>query len=262
VQRRQRRKLRDSRRTEPSPKAGSVRAPSATSPGRKWLFRALALTLVPLLFFVGLELALRLFGYGYPASFFLKTRLLGRTVYVENQKFGYRFFPPALARSPSPIIMGSEKATNAYRIFLLGESAALGDPDPAYGLGRYLEILLGERYPRTRFEVVCAAMTAINSHAILPIARECGRHDGDLWVIYAGNNEMEGPFGAGTVFGPKAPSRIFIRASLAARTTRIGQLLNAFLELLAHDSTARSWQGLGMFQGSQTRHDEPGRQRV
>ena len=260
MQRRHRRQHRNRRRTEPSPKAAHVRAPSTSLPERKWLFRALALTLVPIFVLVGLELTLRLCGYGYPASFFLRTRLLGRTVYVENQKFGYRFFPHALARSPSPIILASEKATNTYRIFLLGESAALGDPDPAYGLGRYLEILLRERYPRTRFEVVCAAMTAIDSHAILPIARECSRLDGDLWVIYAGNNEMEGPFGAGTVFGPKAPGRTFIRASLAAKATRIGQMLDSFL---ARDSsTARSWKGMGMFQGSQTRHDEPVRQRV
>jgi tetratricopeptide (TPR) repeat protein len=74
---------------------------------------------------------------------------------------------------------------------------------------------------------------------------------------------MEGPFGAGTIFGPRAPGRIFIRASLAAKTTRIGQLLDALLGLLVHDSsTARSWKGLEMFQASQTRHDEPGRQRV
>ena len=46
-------------------------------------------------------------------------------------------------------------------------------------------------------------MTAINSHAILPIARECARRDGDLWIIYMGNNEMVGPFGAGTVFGSR-----------------------------------------------------------
>ena len=227
------------------------------------MFRALALTLIPSFIFVGLELALRVIGYGYPTSFFLRTRLPERTVHIENQKFGFRFFPPTLARTPSPIVMEAKAGTNSYRIFLLGESAALGDPDPAYGLGRYLEILLRERFPWTRFEVVCAAMTAINSHAMLPIARECTRHDGDLWVIYAGNNEMEGPFGAGTIFGPRAPNRTFIRASLAAKTTRIGQLLDALLGRLARDpSTARSWQGLGMFQGSQTRHDEPARQRV
>ncbi|PYM15179.1 MAG: hypothetical protein DME18_04920, partial [Verrucomicrobia bacterium] len=169
------------------------------------MFRVVAITLVPLFLLGALELALRVAGYGYPTSFFLRTRINGRTVYIENQKFGLRFFPAALARSPSPVVMEAAKTANSYRIFLLGESAALGDPDPAYGCGRYLEVLLGERYPGTRFEVICVAMTAINSHAILPIARECAQRDGDLWVIYAGNNEMVGPFGAGTIFGPRAP---------------------------------------------------------
>src|SRR5256884_6327957 len=199
-----------------------------------------------------MELALRCGDYGYPTSFFLKTRIHGNPVYIENQKFGFRFFPPALARSPSPVILPAEKAANTYRIFLLGESAALGDPDPAYGFGRYLEVLLRDRYPGTRFEVVCAAMTAINSHALLPIARECARHDGDLWILYLGNNEMEGPFGAGTVFGSPAPSLTFVRASLAARSTRIGQLLDAFLGRLARESAVRSWRGMALFLGHPT----------
>ena len=68
-----------------------------------------------------------------------------------------------------------------------------------------LESLLSLRHPGTRFEVVNAAMTAINSHVILPIARDCARADGDIWVLYMGNNEVVGPFGAGTVFGPATP---------------------------------------------------------
>jgi len=229
---------------------------------RHWLFRLMALTLVPVLLLGVLELGLRLAGYGYSTAFFLKTRLRGRLVYIENANFGLSFFPPALARSPSPLIMEAAKATNTYRIFLLGESAALGDPDPAYGFGRYLEVLLRERYPGTRFEVVCAAMTAINSHALRPIARECARHDGDLWILYLGNNEMEGPFGAGTVFGSPAPSLTFVRASLAARSTRIGQLLDAFLGRVARDSAVRSWRGMAMFLGHQTRNNDPARRRV
>ena len=42
-----------------------------------------------------------------------------------------------------------EKPPGTYRIFILGESAAMGDPEPAYGAGRYLEALLRERYPKT-----------------------------------------------------------------------------------------------------------------
>ncbi len=46
----------------------------------------------------------------------------------------------------------------------------------------------------------------------------------DIWVIYMGNNEVVGPFGAGTVFGRQVPPLPLIRASLALKTTRIGQL--------------------------------------
>ena len=59
----------------------------------------MALTLVPVLLLGVLELGLRLAGYGYSTAFFLKTRLRGRIVYIENANFGLSFFPPALARS-------------------------------------------------------------------------------------------------------------------------------------------------------------------
>src|SRR5580658_7666428 len=182
-------------------------APLAPSPaaGRKWMYRLMALVLLPLLILGTLEGALRLFGYGYPTSFFLPATINGQDFYVSNDRFGCRFFPPALARTPVPVRMAAQKPAHTYRIFVFGESAALGDPDPTFGAWRYLQVLLRERFPGTDFEVVCVAMTAINSHAILPIARDCARHEGDLWILYIGNNEMVGPFGAASVFGPKTP---------------------------------------------------------
>ncbi len=224
--------------------------------------RLAAMLLAPLLAFGALELALRAAGYGYPTSFFVRTRIDGRDFYMPNPKFGFRFFPPALARTPLPIRMPAEKSTNSYRIFLFGESAAYGDPDSSYGVGRYLEVLLRERFPETRFEVVCVAMTAINSHAILPIARECARRDGDLWIIYMGNNEMVGPFGAGTVFGPRTPSLAFIRASLALKTIRVGQWMDACVRRLRKDSMPKTWGGLNMFANMRLAYDDPSRLRA
>jgi hypothetical protein len=180
---------------------------------RLWLFRIFAPVVVLVLFGGGLELALRLCGYGYPANFFLKTEIGGKDYYVSNDRFGYRFFPPALARTPVPMRLAVKKPANTYRIFVFGESAAMGDPDPTFGAWRYLKVLLHERFPGTDFEVVCVAMTAINSHVILPLARECAGHDGDLWIIYMGNNEMVGPFGGGTVFGSHVAGVPLIRAS-------------------------------------------------
>jgi tetratricopeptide (TPR) repeat protein len=229
---------------------------------RLWLFRIFAPVIVLVLFGGGLELTLRLCGYGYPTSFFLKTRIGGQDYYVSNDRFGYRFFPPALARTPVPMRMAVNKPANTYRIFVFGESAAMGDPDPTFGAWRYLQVLLRERFPGTDFEVVCVAMTAINSHVILPIARECARRDGDLWIIYMGNNEMVGPFGGGTVFGSHVAGIPLIRASLAVKTTKSGQLLANLLQQWGHSSAPETWSGLNMFKDHQLRYDDPNRLRA
>jgi tetratricopeptide (TPR) repeat protein len=232
-------------------------------PKRLWLFRLAAATLVPVLFFGALELALRLSGFGYATSFFLPAKIAGKNFYVTNDRFGFRFFPPAIARTPFALRMAANKPAGTYRIFLFGESAAQGDPDPTFGVSRYLETLLRARFPDAHFEVVCVAMTAINSHAILPIARECSRRQGDLWIIYMGNNEIVGPFGAGTVFGPQSPRLWVIRASLAAKATRIGQLLELLAGKVGRQPAAmKSWEGLNMFKEHQVRFDAPSRQRA
>jgi tetratricopeptide (TPR) repeat protein len=225
--------------------------------------RLAAATLVPLLLLGVLELGLRLAGFGHSTRLFLPRTIGGEEFLIPNEKFTHRFFPPALARAPLSGRMAAHKPEGTYRIFLLGESAAYGDPDPSFGVGRYLEALLEARYPKTDFEVVCAAITAINSHVILPIARECARHDGDLWVVYMGNNEMIGPFGAGTVFGEKAPRLAFVRTVLALKTTRVGQLVDQMVAGVRGGSSApESWDGINMFSKNQLRYDDPKRLRA
>jgi tetratricopeptide (TPR) repeat protein len=202
-------------------------------------------------------------GNGYPTSFFVPTRINGRDYYVPNDRFGFRFFPPTIARTPFALRIAAEKPANTYRIFVFGESAAQGDPDPTFGVGRYLEALLRDRFLGTDFEVVCVAMTAINSHAILLIARECARHNGNLWVIYMGNNEMVGPYGAGTIFGPQSPRLPFIRASLAVKATKTGQFLEQIIGRAGASASAqKSWGGMSMFKDHQLRRDDPGRLRA
>ncbi|HWX23238.1 MAG TPA: tetratricopeptide repeat protein [Candidatus Binatia bacterium] len=233
------------------------------SPGRKWAYRLAALVLGPLLVFGGFELALRLAGYGYPTNFFRPLRIGDEDCLVENDKFGLRFFPPELARSPPPVVMKAHKAAGTFRIFILGESAALGDPRPAYAAGRYLQALLEARFSGQKFEVLCLAMTAINSHALLPLARECARHEGDCWILYLGNNEMVGPFGAATVFGPSAPSRSLVRLNLAVQQARLGQLLAAWgRKLRGGASPNKTWAGMEMFLHHQVPPGDPARENV
>jgi tetratricopeptide (TPR) repeat protein len=219
--------------------------------------------IIPLVLIGGIEVALRLAGYGYGTSLFKEIQIGNGEFLVNNDTFGLRFFPPQLTRFTSPIRMVARKPADTYRIFILGESAAMGDPEPAYGAGRYLEALLGARYPGTHFEIINTGITAIDSHVILPIARECARHEGDLWIIYMGNNEMVGPFGAATVFGAKTPPLELIRLNLAIQKTRLGQwLLNIGRKLKGGNANAPSWGGMEMFVGNQLPADDPRKEMV
>ncbi len=225
--------------------------------------RLMAMFLVPLLLIGGLEGLLRLSGYGHSTKFFLPGTVDGVDYLIPNERFTHRFFPPAIARPVMPFRMAAEKPEGTFRIFVFGASAALGDPDPNYGVGPLLEELLDARYPETDVEVICVAMTAINSNVVLPIARECARLDGDLWVVYLGNNEMVGPFGAGTVFGKKAPSVGFIRTSLFIKSTRLGQLMMDLLGRMGADAAAPGkWTGIDMFKDNPLPHDDPARGKV
>ena len=235
---------------------------SVLSSRRKWAFRLFALTVLPLLLLGGLEAALRLAGYGYATSFFKPARIGNEDYFIQNDDFGLRFFPKETARNPGALRMKAHKPPGTFRIFVLGESAAMGDPEPAYGASRYLEVLLGERFPDAKFDVVNVAFTAINSHVIVPIACECAEHGGDLWIVYMGNNEMVGPFGAATVFGTKAPPLGFVRLNLAIQKTRIGQLLVDVSRKLNGKNSNASWGGMQMFLGNQLRPDDPRREVV
>ena len=234
-----------------------------TGPRRLWLMRLVAATLVPALFLGTLELGLRLAGFGYSPRFFEEKRVDGEAFLFTNHRFSWRFFPPALSRSAIPQRITVKKPETTYRIILFGESAAIGDPEPAYGFGRQLEVLLEQRYPGTDFEIVNTALTAINSNAILPIARECAGIEADLWLVYMGNNEMVGPYGASTVFGRKAPGTAWIRSVLALKGTRTGQLLEQALQKAGGGSAAPGeWGGIDMFMDNLLRPDNEARQQV
>ena len=223
---------------------------------RKWAFRLLAAVLAPVLFLAIAELGLRLFGYGYQTSYFIKAQ--EADTYLSNPKFGWRFFGPTLSRTPIPTCLSADKPENTYRILVFGGSAAYGTPNPAFSFSRILEAMLNDRYGPTRFEVINTGMTAINSHVVLQIARDCATFEPDLFIVYLGNNEVVGPYGAGTVFNGFNPSLRAIRASIRLRSSRVGQLLGDAVRALASQTDDREqWGGLEMFLGNQVAADDP-----
>jgi tetratricopeptide (TPR) repeat protein len=193
----------------------------------RWLIFKIAALLLPLaLALVGLELALHLGSYGYPTQFLIEKVHNGRRVLADNPRFMWRFVPRPLARAPLPIQIAADKPPDCRRIFVFGESAAMGDPEPAFGFSRILQVLLENRFPGQRVEVVNTAFPAINSHVIREIANDSRRARADVWLIYMGNNEVLGPYGLTSAFGSRAPPALAIRTTLHLRRLRMGQLLS------------------------------------
>jgi tetratricopeptide (TPR) repeat protein len=234
----------------------AIAAASRPTGLRLWLFRFIALIALPALLFVGLELVLRLVGFGFSPAFYRSVP--GRAAVAPNPRYGWRYFPPAVARVPLMHVLVDPKPAGTYRIFVLGSSAAQGFPEPAFGFAHQLEVTLLDAFPQAKFEVVNVAMTAINSHAVFDIARACVRHQPDLFIVYEGNNEVIGPAGPGTVFGGASPTLGLVRLQMWARSTRLGQFLNRIAAVLSGQSgTMTEWKGMEFFLGNQVAADDP-----
>ncbi len=141
-------------------------------PKSRGLWIAISAVFVPLLVLGVLEGCLRLAGVGYPTSLLTPCTIQGKPASCYNLFFAAPFFPAGSVQTPRLYSIPSQKPPGTYRIFVLGESAAMGDPDPAYGFSRYLEVMLRERFPATKFEVVNTGSVAINSHVVLRIAQQ------------------------------------------------------------------------------------------
>ncbi len=217
--------------------------------------RLVAAVLAPILFMAILEGGLRLFGYGFPTGFLVKTDD-GRE-YRVNDKFARQFYPGSTSVKSNPFRMPAVKDPETIRIFVLGESAALGTPNPAYSFSRILETMLRSRYPRQRFEVFNAAMRGINSHVILEIARDCSAHQPDLFIVYMGNNEVAGLHAPRPKSSLLSQNLTFIRCLQRIRSTRSGQLLTALLQ-----KPSRAEQDMDFFRAHRLAADDRRRRAV
>ncbi|MCB9922041.1 MAG: tetratricopeptide repeat protein [Planctomycetaceae bacterium] len=213
---------------------------------------------MPTFFLFALNVVLFLADFGHPTNFFLRKHVNDEEVVIENIDFGRTFFPRDTERAPLPVSFDATKSKDEVRIFVLGESAAMGFPNEAFSFARILEVMLSERYPKAHFTVVNTSMTAINSHVILPIARSCADFSPDFFVIYMGNNEIVGPYGVSGVLGAHARQLELARMSIWFKTTRIGQLLACITQFTsASNDTPTSWQGMSMFANSRLLADDP-----
>ncbi|NOZ60687.1 MAG: tetratricopeptide repeat protein [Calditrichaeota bacterium] len=169
----------------------------------KKLFFFIVTFLIPVLFFVLLELSLRLIGAGGDEKLIVKIKENGKEFYQLNQNVGKRYFVrtdasmiPQLYPQRFPV----KKSPRTIRIFLLGGSTMAGFP---YELNARINSLLKDRlsvyFPKKNVEVINFGLSAVNSFTVLDFAREIVDYQPDLAIIYMGHNEFYGAFGVGSL---------------------------------------------------------------
>jgi len=218
---------------------------------RRWILQVAAAILLPVVVLVLVEGALRMAGVGFSTSLLVPCTVKGSSASCYNLFFATPYFPAGMVQTPRLYSIPATKRPGTYRIFVLGESAAMGDPDSAYAFSRYLEVMLRERFPSMKFEVVNTGSVAINSHVVLRIADGLADQKPDLFVIYSGNNEVVGPYGPGTMLTSGGMSMPVVRSSIFFRSTRIGQLLTKL------GTKKREWHGMEMFIDQQVAANSP-----
>jgi len=218
---------------------------------RYWSLRIATAVLLPVLLIGALEGTLRLFDVGFATDATVPCTLKGHPAACYNLFFPAPFFPPGMIKTPQAYAIPAGKPAGTYRVFVLGESAAMGDPDPAYAFSRYLEVMLRKQYPSMNFEVINTGSVAVNSHVLLPLARGLAKQRPDLFIIYSGNNEVVGPYGPGTALTSSGMALPVIRSSIFFRSTRIGQLLTKL------GTQKKEWGGMEMFLDKQVSGTSP-----
>ena len=227
--------------------SGSV-TPAKT---RRWILSISAAILIPAVVLVLVEVSLRVAGVGFSTGLLVPCTVKGAPASCYNLFFATPYFPAGMVQTPRLYSIPATKPPGTYRIFVLGESAAMGDPDSAYGFSRYLEVMLRERFPSMKFEVVNTGSVAINSHVMLKIAEGLAVQKPDLFIIYSGNNEVVGPYGPGTMLTSVGMSMPSVRANTFFRSTRIGQLVTKL------GTKKREWHGMAMFLDQQVPASSP-----
>jgi tetratricopeptide (TPR) repeat protein len=160
-----------------------------------WFY--LILFLIPILFFVLLEIFLKVINYGRNDDQWIKVT---ETKQMLNPDVSGRYFfntedLPQSNNDAFDIV----KRENAFRIFVMGGSSAQGFPfSPNGTFSRYIRDRLELIYPYKYIEVVNLGITATNSYTIRDLIPGVLEEEPDLILIYTGHNEYYGAFGVGS----------------------------------------------------------------
>ncbi|MCX7001807.1 MAG: hypothetical protein NTV22_00875, partial [bacterium] len=189
---------------------------------------------LPFLVLAAVEAALRLAGWGgYPAFMRAAGRLpSGETLCLVEPAAAkpYFFANPQRPGYADQSTLVMPKPPDTVRIFLIGESAAKGYPQPRnLGMGAFLEQMLSSVWTGRHVEVISLGTTAVASFPLVYQVRDALRFAPDLFIFYTGNNEFFGAYGTGSINAVGTLPPAMQRVLRAARGLAIVQALGAVL---------------------------------
>lgn len=168
------------------------------SKSKKRIFTFISL-LVPILFFVVLELVLRLVSYGEEYPLFIDDTVDSEYL-VLNPDVSKRYFPVkefATKGQYDPFL--KNKAEGSLRIVVQGASTSAGFPYQHGGsFPRLLEQKLTHAFPDKEVEIINTSLSATNSFTVLDFVEEIIEQAPDIVIIYSGHNEYYGALGVGS----------------------------------------------------------------
>lgn len=177
------------------------RAPSVSSRTRR-IFRLVAL-LLPVVLVLGVEGVLRLRGYGgYPLTLRQVGPVDGGTLVLADQAgaISWFFANPDRPGYNEQYCFVTPKPTNTFRVFLVGESAMKGYPQPRnLASSAFLQAMLQDAWPERRVEVINLGTTAVASYPVRGMLNEALEYEPDLVVIHTGHNEFFGTYGVASI---------------------------------------------------------------
>jgi tetratricopeptide (TPR) repeat protein len=166
------------------------------------LFAGLLVTL-PLALLLATEGVLRLTGYGgYNRLLRIAGDVPGGKLVISDQAGAISYFFANRTRPGynDQFNFLSPKPKGVFRVFLVGESAAKGYPQPRnLASSAFLEKMLADAWPDRKIEVINLGTTAVASFPVLGMLTEALEFEPDLVIIHTGHNEFFGAYGVSSI---------------------------------------------------------------
>jgi tetratricopeptide (TPR) repeat protein len=121
------------------------------------------------------------------------------------------------------------KPAGVFRVFLLGESAAKGYPQPPnLASSAFLKAMLSDAWPDRQVEVINLGTTAVASFPVRAMLKEVMQFEPDLVIIHTGHNEFFGAYGVASI-NRAGSSVAMLQLTRAVRSLALVQALSQWL---------------------------------